>query len=74
VAIGRPRAIGAEYVRAGAVVIDVGINVDPQGGVCGDVDYDAVLDRVAAITPVPGGVGPVTSALLLANAVALART
>jgi methylenetetrahydrofolate dehydrogenase (NADP+)/methenyltetrahydrofolate cyclohydrolase len=74
VAIGRPRAIGAEYIRAGAVVIDVGINVDPKGGgVCGDVDFEAVIDRVAAITPVPGGVGPVTSALVVANAVALAQ-
>jgi methylenetetrahydrofolate dehydrogenase (NADP+)/methenyltetrahydrofolate cyclohydrolase len=74
VAIGRPRAIGAEYIRAGAVVIDVGINVDPQdGGVCGDVNFEAVIDRVAAITPVPGGVGPVTSALVVANTVALAQ-
>jgi methylenetetrahydrofolate dehydrogenase (NADP+)/methenyltetrahydrofolate cyclohydrolase len=73
VAIGRARAIGAAYVRTGAVVIDVGINADPQGsGVCGDVDLPSVLDRVAAITPVPGGVGPVTTAMLIANAMALA--
>jgi methylenetetrahydrofolate dehydrogenase (NADP+)/methenyltetrahydrofolate cyclohydrolase len=74
VAIGKPRAVGREYVGNGAVVIDVGINPDPSGqGICGDVDTEAVLDRVSAITPVPGGVGPVTTAVLLANVVFLAR-
>ena len=74
VAIGKPRAVGLEYVGDGAVVIDVGINPDPSGqGICGDVDTEAVLDRVSAITPVPGGVGPVTTAVLLANVVYLAR-
>jgi methylenetetrahydrofolate dehydrogenase (NADP+)/methenyltetrahydrofolate cyclohydrolase len=74
VAIGRARAIGAAYVRTGSVVIDVGINADPQGsGVCGDVDLPAVIDRVAAITPVPGGVGPVTTAMLVTNTLALAQ-
>jgi methylenetetrahydrofolate dehydrogenase (NADP+)/methenyltetrahydrofolate cyclohydrolase len=73
VAIGRPRAIGPDYIGAGAVVIDVGINPDPDGsGICGDVDTDAVLERVGAITPVPGGVGPVTTAVLIENTVKLA--
>jgi methylenetetrahydrofolate dehydrogenase (NADP+)/methenyltetrahydrofolate cyclohydrolase len=74
VAIAKARSVGPEYVGEGAVVIDVGINADPSGhGICGDVDTDAVLERVAAITPVPGGVGPVTTAVLLANVVYLAR-
>lgn len=73
VAIGKPRAVGPEFVGEGAVVIDVGINSDPSGeGICGDVDTEAVLGRVSAITPVPGGVGPVTTAVLLANVVHLA--
>lgn len=75
VAIGKARAVGVEYIGEGAVIVDVGINADPSGqGICGDVDTEAVLDRVAAITPVPGGVGPVTTAVLLANVVFLART
>jgi methylenetetrahydrofolate dehydrogenase (NADP+)/methenyltetrahydrofolate cyclohydrolase len=73
VAIGRPRAIGPEYIGDGSVVIDVGINQDPNGaGICGDVDTEAVLERVGAITPVPGGVGPVTTAVLIQNTVKLA--
>lgn len=72
-AIGRPRMVTAEFVKEGAVVIDVGINRidDPttKSGkrLVGDVDFDAVLSKVAAITPVPGGVGPMTIAMLLAN-------
>jgi methylenetetrahydrofolate dehydrogenase (NADP+)/methenyltetrahydrofolate cyclohydrolase len=74
VAIGKPRAVGTDYIGDGAVVIDVGINADPSGqGICGDVDTEAVLERVSAITPVPGGVGPVTTAVLLANVVHVAR-
>ena len=58
--------IDAEYVRDGAVVIDVGINrVDDK--LVGDVDFDAVIDKVSAITPVPGGVGPMTITMLLHN-------
>jgi methylenetetrahydrofolate dehydrogenase (NADP+)/methenyltetrahydrofolate cyclohydrolase len=74
VAIGKPRAVGLDYIGDGAVVVDVGINAEPSGqGICGDVDTEAVMDRVSAITPVPGGVGPVTTAVLLANVVYLAR-
>lgn len=67
-AIGRPKMIGAEYVKEGAVVIDVGINRTDQGMV-GDVDFAAVAPRCSAITPVPGGVGPMTRAMLLSNTV-----
>ena len=63
-AIGRARFIGAEYVSEGQVVVDVGINMDDEGKLCGDVDYDSVADKVKAITPVPGGVGAVTTAVL----------
>ena len=66
-AIGRPKFIGAEHVKPGSIVIDVGINRDEQGKVCGDVDFNGVNDLCAAITPVPGGVGPMTIAMLLNN-------
>jgi len=66
VAIGSPRFLAAEMVKEGAVVIDVGINRE-AGKLVGDVDYEAVLERVSYITPVPGGVGPMTIAMLLAN-------
>jgi len=74
-AIGRPHFLGSDHIRPGATVIDVGINrVDdptaPKGyKLVGDVDYDAVAERCSAITPVPGGVGPMTIALLMANTV-----
>lgn len=67
VAIGQPKMINREYVKEGAVVIDVGINRDENGKLCGDVDFDDVKDIVSAITPVPGGVGPMTVAMLLYN-------
>jgi methylenetetrahydrofolate dehydrogenase (NADP+)/methenyltetrahydrofolate cyclohydrolase len=67
-AIGRPKMIGAEYVRAGAVVIDVGIN-RTEDGLVGDVDFDTVAPLCSAITPVPGGVGPMTRAMLMSNTV-----
>jgi methylenetetrahydrofolate dehydrogenase (NADP+)/methenyltetrahydrofolate cyclohydrolase len=54
-------------VKEGATVIDVGINYDDQGKLCGDVDFEAVKDRAGAITPVPGGVGPMTIATLMEN-------
>lgn len=66
-AVGRPCFITADMVRAGAVVIDVGINRNENGKLCGDVDFAAVAEKASAITPVPGGVGPMTVALLLKN-------
>ena len=69
VAAGRPRLIGAEHVQAGAVVVDVGIHRQPQGGLCGDVIQEQVEPIAAAISPVPGGVGPMTVAMLLVNTV-----
>ncbi|NLL01250.1 MAG: bifunctional methylenetetrahydrofolate dehydrogenase/methenyltetrahydrofolate cyclohydrolase FolD [Clostridiales bacterium] len=69
VAIGKPRFITKEYVKEGAVVIDVGMHRDENNKLCGDVDYDDVIDRVSAITPVPGGVGPMTIAMLMHNCV-----
>ena len=71
-AVGRPNLITAEFVAEDAVVIDVGTNPTPDGGLVGDVDADSVSGRVAALTPVPGGVGPVTTALLLRHTVASA--
>ena len=78
-ALGRPKFLGAEHVRDGAVVIDVGINrvedpADPRGyRLVGDVDFDAVAPKCRAITPVPGGVGPMTIAMLMANTVRACR-
>jgi methylenetetrahydrofolate dehydrogenase (NADP+)/methenyltetrahydrofolate cyclohydrolase len=66
-AVGRPRMLGAEHVGPGAVVIDVGTTPDESGTLVGDVDTAAVTGRAGAVTPVPGGVGPVTTALLLLN-------
>jgi methylenetetrahydrofolate dehydrogenase (NADP+)/methenyltetrahydrofolate cyclohydrolase len=71
-AIGRPRMINAAYVKPGAVVIDVGIT-RTEAGLVGDVDFESVEPLAAAITPVPGGVGPMTRAMLLVNTVAAAR-
>ena len=69
VAIGKPKFVTAEYVKEGAVVIDVGIHRNENNKLCGDVDYDDVVDKVSAITPVPGGVGPMTIAMLMHNCV-----
>ena len=69
VAIGRPKMITAEYVKEGAVVIDVGIHRQEDGKLCGDVDFDQVEPIAGAITPVPGGVGPMTIAMLMNNCV-----
>jgi methylenetetrahydrofolate dehydrogenase (NADP+)/methenyltetrahydrofolate cyclohydrolase len=71
-AVGRPRLVTADMVREGAVVIDVGINRTDEGLV-GDVDFESVAEKAAAITPVPGGVGPMTIAMLLVNTVRAAR-
>lgn len=69
VAIGKPQFITAEYVREGAVIIDVGIHRDENNKLCGDVKYDEVEPLASAITPVPGGVGPMTIAMLMNNCV-----
>jgi methylenetetrahydrofolate dehydrogenase (NADP+)/methenyltetrahydrofolate cyclohydrolase len=69
-AIGKPAMITADMIRPGAVVIDFGINVAADGSMCGDVDYAPVAAIAAAITPVPGGTGPMTNAMLLQNLVA----
>lgn len=69
VAIGKPRFIGAEYVKEGAVVIDVGIHRNENNKLCGDVKFDEVEPVASAITPVPGGVGPMTIAMLMNNCV-----
>ncbi|HEY8141918.1 MAG TPA: bifunctional methylenetetrahydrofolate dehydrogenase/methenyltetrahydrofolate cyclohydrolase FolD [Kofleriaceae bacterium] len=71
-AMGRARFIRGEWIRQGAVVIDVGINRTEEGKLVGDVDYAVALERAAAITPVPGGVGPMTIACLLENVAAAA--
>jgi len=68
-AIGRARMITRDMVKPGAVVVDVGMNRDQAGKLCGDVDFDSVKDVASAITPVPGGIGPMTIALLLRNTV-----
>ena len=67
VAIGKPKFIDSDYVKDGAVVIDVGIHRMDNGKLCGDVDYDNVFDKASYITPVPGGVGPMTIAMLMSN-------
>ena len=69
VAVGRPKMIDASYVKEGAVVIDVGIHRDENNRLCGDVDFESVEQVASAITPVPGGVGPMTIAMLMNNCV-----
>ncbi len=69
VAVGKPKMITREYVKEGAVVIDVGIHRNENNKLCGDVDYDDVAPVCSAITPVPGGVGPMTIAMLMHNCV-----
>ena len=71
VAIGKPKYVTADMVKEGAVVIDVGINRDDNGKLCGDVNFEQVVSIASAITPVPGGVGPMTVAELLKNTVKL---
>ncbi len=72
-AVGRPRMIAADWVKPGATVIDVGIN-RTDDGLVGDVDYESVAEVAGRITPVPGGVGPMTIAMLLANTVRASRS
>lgn len=72
-AIGKPKFFNHEYVKEGAVVIDVGIHRNENNKLCGDVDYEDVFPHVSAITPVPGGVGPMTIAMLMYNCVQAAE-
>jgi len=72
-AIGRAKFVKPSMVKDGAVVIDVGINRDDAGKLCGDVDFEAVKEKTSAITPVPGGIGPMTIAMLLFNTLQLAN-
>jgi methylenetetrahydrofolate dehydrogenase (NADP+)/methenyltetrahydrofolate cyclohydrolase len=69
VAIGKPLFVNKDFVKEGAVIIDVGMHRNENNKLCGDVDYDSVLEQVSAITPVPGGVGPMTIAMLMNNCV-----
>lgn len=73
VAVGRPKMVTADYIKEGAVVIDVGVNRLETGKLCGDVDFDKVLDVAGYITPVPKGVGPMTITMLLHNTVESAK-
>ncbi len=73
VAVGRPKMVTADYIKEGAVVIDVGVNRLETGKLCGDVDFDNVLDVAGYITPVPKGVGPMTITMLLHNTVESAK-
>ena len=72
-AIGKPKFITADYIKEGAVVIDVGIHRNENNKLCGDVDFEDVVGKVSAITPVPGGVGPMTIAMLMNNCVETVR-
>lgn len=66
-AIGKPEYINADYIKDGCIIIDVGINHNAEGKLCGDVDFNSVIDKCSFITPVPGGVGPMTITMLLEN-------
>ena len=72
-AIGKPKFVTEDMVKEGAVVIDVGINRNEEGKVCGDVDFKNVAEKASYITPVPGGVGPMTIAMLINNIVKAAK-
>ncbi|MDF2873118.1 MAG: folD [Anaerocolumna sp.] len=72
-ALGKPKFITRDYVKEGAVIIDVGIHRDADNKLCGDVDFEDVIDLVSAITPVPGGVGPMTIAMLMRNCLESAK-
>jgi len=73
VAVGQPEMVRGDWIKPGAIVIDVGINRTADGKLIGDVEFAAAAERARAITPVPGGVGPMTIACLLENTVAAAR-
>ena len=72
VAVGRAKMVDASYLKDGAVVIDVGMDRDENGKLCGDVDFESACTKASYITPVPGGVGPMTIATLMKNAVTAA--
>lgn len=72
-AMGRPNTVGADYIKPGAIVIDVGINVDQSGKIHGDVNFEEAEKTASMITPVPGGVGSVTTAILIKNIVKAAK-
>ena len=69
VAIGKAKFVTADYIKEGAAVIDVGMDRDENGKLCGDVDFESAVEKAGAITPVPGGVGPMTIAMLMNNCV-----
>jgi methylenetetrahydrofolate dehydrogenase (NADP+)/methenyltetrahydrofolate cyclohydrolase len=73
VAIGKPGIVRGQWIKPGAVVIDVGINRLPNGKLCGDIDFESAKERASAITPVPGGVGPMTICMLLFNTLKAAK-
>jgi methylenetetrahydrofolate dehydrogenase (NADP+) / methenyltetrahydrofolate cyclohydrolase len=73
VAIGKAGAVRGDWVKPGAVVIDVGVNRTPNGKLCGDLEFEAAKERASAITPVPGGVGPMTICMLLYNTLKAAK-
>ena len=73
VAVGRSKLITGDMVKEGAIVVDVGINRDENGKLCGDVDFESVQPKASFITPVPGGVGPMTIAMLMANTLKAAK-
>ena len=66
-AVGKPKLFTKDYIKQGAAVIDCGMDRDENGKLCGDVDFDDVFDTAGSITPVPGGVGPMTVAMLMKN-------
>ena len=70
--IGKARMLGLDHVGEGAVLVDVGINYDADGNLCGDADYEALQGHAAAVTPVPGGVGAVTNTVLIKHIIASA--
>ena len=72
-AVGRAKMIDGSYIKDGAVVIDVGINRMDDGKLCGDVDFESASEKASYITPVPGGVGPMTRATLMQNTVTAAK-
>ncbi|MGH8516429.1 MAG: bifunctional methylenetetrahydrofolate dehydrogenase/methenyltetrahydrofolate cyclohydrolase, partial [Panacagrimonas sp.] len=74
VAVGKPGLVRGEWIAPGAIVIDVGMNRLPDGSLCGDVEFAPAAERAAWITPVPGGVGPMTVTMLMANTLTAAET